>query len=129
MTTTVPAGATIALVGPTGSGKTTLPKRLLRLVDRVSGQVLLDDVDLRTVRHGGVAEVAALVPQQTFMFEDTIRDNVTLGGRHTDDEVWEALRVSQARRFVRTLPDGLDTRVGERGANLSGCLLYTSRCV
>ena len=120
VTVTVPAGATVALVGPTGSGKTTLTNLLLRLVDPDSGQVLLDDVDLRTVRHGGVAEVAALVPQQTFMFEDTIRDNVTLGGRHTDDEVWEALRVSQARRFVRTLPDGLDTRVGERGTNLSG---------
>jgi len=120
VTITVPAGATIALVGPTGSGKTTLTNLLLRLVDPDTGLVLLDDVDLRTVRHGGVAEVAALVPQQTFMFEDTIRDNVTLGARHTDDEVWEALRVAQAGRFVRTLPDGLDTRVGERGTNLSG---------
>ena len=120
VTLTVPAGATIALVGPTGSGKTTLTNLLLRLVDPDSGQVLLDEVDLRTVRQGGVSRVAALVPQQTFMFEDTIRDNVTLGGEHSDEQVWEALRVAQAHRFVSRLPDGLDTRVGERGANLSG---------
>ena len=120
VTITVPAGATIALVGPTGSGKTTLTNLLLRLVDPDSGQVLVDEVDLRTVRQGGVSRVAALVPQQTFMFEDTVRDNVTLGADHTDDEVWEALRVAQARRFVRSLPDELDTRVGERGTNLSG---------
>lgn len=120
VTITVPAGATVALVGPTGSGKTTLTNLLLRLVDPDSGQVLLDGVDLRTVRQGGVPRVAALVPQQTFMFEDTVRDNVTLGASHTDEEVWQALRVAQAERFVRRLPNDLDTRVGERGTNLSG---------
>lgn len=113
-------GTTVALVGPTGSGKTTLTNLVLRLVDPDSGQVLVDGVDLREVRQGGIPTVAALVPQQTFLFEDTVRDNVTLGARHTDEQVWEALHVAQAERFVRALPSGLDTRVGERGANLSG---------
>ncbi len=120
VTLDVPAGSTVALVGPTGSGKSTLAGLVLRLVDPDSGQVLLDGVDLRQVRRGGVAEVAALVPQQTFLFEDTVRGNVALGVEHDDAQVWEALRVAQAERFVRRLPDGLDTHVGERGANLSG---------
>ncbi|MBK8469117.1 MAG: ABC transporter ATP-binding protein [Actinomycetales bacterium] len=120
VTLTVTAGSTVALVGPTGSGKSTLTGLLLRLVDPDSGAVLLDGLDLRSVRKGGIADVAALVPQQTFMFEDTVRDNVTLGARHTDEQVWEALRIAQAERFVLHLPRGLDTMVGERGANLSG---------
>ena len=120
VTLTLTAGSTVALVGPTGSGKTTLAGLLLRLVDPDSGRVLLDDVDLRQVRRGGLAHVAALVPQQTFLFEDTVRDNVTLGQPHPDEAVWEALRVAQGERFVRRLADGLDTRVGERGTNLSG---------
>jgi ATP-binding cassette subfamily B protein len=116
----VPAGATTALVGPTGSGKSTLTNLMMRLVDPDSGAVLIDDVDLRTVRRGGIAEVAALVSQQTFMFDDTVRGNVTLGVERTDDEVWKALRVAQGETFVRHLPHGLDTRVGERGGTLSG---------
>lgn len=120
VTLTLTAGSTVALVGPTGSGKTTLAGLLLRLVDPDAGRVLLDDVDLRQVRRGGLAQVAALVPQQTFLFEDTVRDNVTLGQPHPDEAVWEALRVAQGERFVRRLADGLDTRVGERGTNLSG---------
>jgi ABC-type multidrug transport system fused ATPase/permease subunit len=120
VTLEVPAGATTALVGPTGSGKSTLTTLMMRLVDPDSGTVLLDDIDLRTVRRGGVADAAALVSQQTFMFDDTVRGNVTLGLERTDDEVWEALRVAQAETFVRRLPDGLETRVGERGGTLSG---------
>jgi len=116
----VPPGGTTALVGPTGSGKSTLTNLVLRLVDPDTGTVLLDGVDLTTVRHGGVSEVAGLVAQQTFMFDDTVRGNVTLGTEHTDDEVWAALRVAQADGFVGRLGEGLDTRVGERGATLSG---------
>lgn len=117
---TVPAGSTVALVGPTGAGKSTLVGLLVRLVDPDSGRVLLDDVDVRTLRPGGLADVAALVPQQTFMFEDSVRGNVTLGAEHDDGQVWSALRVAQAERFVRRLAHGLDTTVGEAGANLSG---------
>jgi ATP-binding cassette, subfamily B, bacterial len=120
VTIDVPAGATVALVGPTGSGKTTLTNLSLRLVDPDRGAVTVDGHDLRDVVHGGVADVATLVPQQTFMFDDTVRGNITLGADVTDDEVWTALRVAQAEAFVAGLPDGLDTRVGERGASLSG---------
>jgi ABC-type multidrug transport system fused ATPase/permease subunit len=82
--------------------------------------VLVDGVDLREVRRGGVSDVAALVAQQTFMFDDTVRDNITLGEPREDEDVWAALRLAQADGFVSRLPHGLDTRVGERGASLSG---------
>ncbi|GAA4371722.1 ABC transporter ATP-binding protein [Actinomadura verrucosospora] len=113
-------GRTIAVVGPTGSGKSTLTSLLVRLVDPEDGSVLLDGVDLRDVERGGVAATAALVPQQTFLFDDTVRGNVTLGLDVPDERVWEALRLAQAEGFVAALADGLDTRVGERGATLSG---------
>ena len=118
----VQAGSTVAVVGPTGSGKSTLATLVARLVDPARGQVLLDGVDARQVPAGGVADVVALVPQGTFVFDDTVRGNITLGdGDAGDDEpVWEALRLAQAEDFVRGLPHGLDTRVGERGASLSG---------
>ncbi|WP_449619061.1 ABC transporter ATP-binding protein [Spongisporangium articulatum] len=117
----VPAGRTVAIVGPTGSGKSTLSSLLVRLVDPADGRILLDGVDLRALRAGGVAEAAAYVPQSTFVFADTIRDNVRLGDPALDDDrVWQALDVARAARFVRALPDGLDTVVGERGATLSG---------
>jgi ABC-type multidrug transport system fused ATPase/permease subunit len=116
----IPAGATAALVGPTGSGKSTLTNLTLRLVDPDHGIVTLDGIDLRKVAKGGVPSVAALVPQQTFMFDDTVRGNVTLGADYPDDEVRWALGVAQAMSFVEELPAGLDTRVGERGTSLSG---------
>jgi ABC-type multidrug transport system fused ATPase/permease subunit len=116
----VPAGRTVAVVGPTGSGKSTLAGLLVRLVDPHSGAVLLDGVDLRTLREGEVSSQVAFVPQSTFLFDDTVRDNVTLGAPFDDAQVAEALRVAAADEFVARLPEGLDTRVGERGASLSG---------
>ncbi|MFD2092291.1 ABC transporter ATP-binding protein [Blastococcus deserti] len=116
----VPAGRTVAVVGPTGSGKSTLAGLLVRLVDPADGAVLLDGVDLRRLREGEVSGQAAFVAQGTFLFDDTVRGNVTLGAPFTDDEVWAALRVAAADEFVTALPQGLGTRVGERGATLSG---------
>ncbi|MGK5111927.1 ABC transporter ATP-binding protein [Geodermatophilus sp. CPCC 205506] len=116
----VAAGSTVAVVGPTGSGKSTLAGLLVRLVDPGSGEVLLDGVDVRALREGEVSGQAAFVPQGTFLFDDTVRGNVTLGAEFSDDEVTAALRVAAADDFVARLPDGLDTRVGERGATLSG---------
>ncbi|MFI7418295.1 ABC transporter ATP-binding protein [Nonomuraea sp. NPDC049684] len=116
----VPPGRTVALVGPTGSGKSTLVQLLVRLVDPDSGQVLLDGVDVRDLPYGAIAASAALVPQQTFLFDDTVRGNVALGLDAADEDVRAALRLAQADGFVGRLGDGLDTRVGERGASLSG---------
>ncbi|MFE0146752.1 ABC transporter ATP-binding protein [Nonomuraea sp. NPDC059007] len=116
----VAAGRTVALVGPTGSGKSTLTQLLVRLVDPGDGAVRLDGEDLRELAYGAIARSAALVPQQTFLFDDTVRGNVALGLEVTDEEVWAALRLAQADGFVARLADGLDTRVGERGTTLSG---------
>jgi ATP-binding cassette subfamily B protein len=114
------AGGTVAIVGATGAGKSTLVNLLVRLVDPTEGQVTFDGVDVRDLARGGVSQVAALVPQETFLFDDTVRGNVTLGREVADDEIWAALQLAQADRFVRALPDGLETVVGERGTVLSG---------
>ncbi|WP_308123366.1 ABC transporter ATP-binding protein [Modestobacter marinus] len=116
----VAAGRTLAVVGPTGAGKSTLAGLLVRLVDPRTGEVLLDGVDLRTLREGEVSSEVAFVAQSTFLFDDTVRDNVTLGAPYDDEQVHEALRIAAAEDFVARLPEGLDTRVGERGASLSG---------
>jgi ABC-type multidrug transport system fused ATPase/permease subunit len=116
----VAPGRTLALVGPTGAGKTTLASLLVRLVDPTAGRIRVGGEDLRALRPGAVAEVAALVPQGTFVFHDTVRGNITLGADLDDAAVWRALALARADAFVRALPAGLDTLVGERGATLSG---------
>ncbi|RJK93858.1 ABC transporter ATP-binding protein [Vallicoccus soli] len=113
-------GQVVAVVGPTGAGKSTLTNLLVRLVDPAAGEVLLDGTDARELVPGGVAARAALVPQQSFLFDDDVRGNVTLGADVPDERVWAALRLAQADGFVAALPQGLDTRVGERGSSLSG---------
>ncbi|MGI5118001.1 ABC transporter ATP-binding protein [Marinactinospora thermotolerans] len=113
-------GRTIALVGSTGAGKSTLTSLLMRLVDPDSGTVAFNGVDVRDLARGEIARVAALVPQSTFVFEDSVRDNVTLGADIDDERVWAALRLAHADSFVAALPEALDTRLGERGASLSG---------
>lgn len=117
---TVAPGRTIAVVGPTASGKSTLTALLTRLVDPQGGGVRVDGVDLRELAYGALAEAVTVVPQTAFLFDDTVRGNVTLGADVSDDDVWEALRVAQADGFVRRLAHGLDTELGERGTTLSG---------
>jgi ABC-type multidrug transport system fused ATPase/permease subunit len=116
----VQPGRTVALVGPTGAGKSTLASVLVRLLDPDTGRVAYDDVDVRELAPGALASVASLVPQSTFLFDDTVRGNITLGTDIPDEDVWAALRVAQADGFVAALPKALDTVVGERGTTLSG---------
>jgi ATP-binding cassette subfamily B protein len=120
VTFSVEPGRSLAIVGATASGKSTLTALLTRLVDPDAGRILIDGVDLRDLAHGELAEVAAVVPQNAFLFDDDVRGNVALGADVSDEEVWAALRAAQADGFVAALPHGLDTRLGERGTSLSG---------
>jgi len=116
----VEPGRTVAVVGATASGKSTLTTLMTRLVDPDAGRIIVDGVDLRDLRPGALAEAVAIVPQTAFLFDDTVRGNVTLGADLPDEEIWAALRAAQADGFVAALPDGLDTMLGERGTSLSG---------
>jgi len=117
---TVEPGRTVAVVGATASGKSTLTALLARLVDPDHGRILIDGVDLRDLDRGQLAQVEALVAQSAFLFDDDVRGNVTLGMDVSDEEVWAALRAAQADGFVAALSHGLDTKLGERGTSLSG---------
>ncbi|HEY5420405.1 MAG TPA: ABC transporter ATP-binding protein [Marmoricola sp.] len=116
----VEPGRTVALVGATASGKSTLTTLLMRLVDPDAGAIRVDGIDLRDLERGALAREAALVPQSAFLFDDTVRGNVTLGDDVPDEDIWAALRTAQADGFVAALPRGLDSRLGERGTTLSG---------
>ncbi|MEO6512651.1 MAG: ABC transporter ATP-binding protein [Nocardioides sp.] len=120
VTFAVEPGRTVAIVGATASGKSTLTTLLTRLVDPDRGVVRVDGLDLRDFGPGKLADVVSVVPQTAFLFDDTVRGNVTLGADVDDADVWEALRVAQADGFVAALPESLDTRLGERGTSLSG---------
>jgi len=120
VTFTVEPGRTVAVVGSTASGKSTLTSLMTRLVDPDRGRIRVDGVDLRDLRKGALAGSMAVVPQTAFLFDDTVRGNVTLGADIADAEVWAALRAAQADGFVAALPAGVDTKLGERGTSLSG---------
>jgi ABC-type multidrug transport system fused ATPase/permease subunit len=114
------AGTTLAVVGPTASGKTTLGLLLARLWDPDSGTIHLEGRDLRQFARSELPKEVSYVAQSAFLFDATIRENVTLDLDFDDDEIWEAIRLAGATQFVSDLPDGLDTELGERGTTLSG---------
>jgi ABC-type multidrug transport system fused ATPase/permease subunit len=117
---TVPAGATVAVVGPTGSGKTTLVMLLARLLRTQGGAVRLGGVDVADLRPGDLAGACATVFQEAFLFAASLEENVRLGLDVTPDEVAAAIGLAGAEDFVDDLPAGMATVVGERGATLSG---------
>jgi subfamily B ATP-binding cassette protein MsbA len=117
----VKAGEVLAVVGPSGAGKTTLVNLLPRFYDPTSGRVLVDGNDLREVTLQSLRSQIAIVAQDTVLFDDTVRNNIRYGRRDaTNEQVEEAARNAFADEFIRTLPSGYDTLVGERGAKLSG---------
>jgi ATP-binding cassette subfamily B protein len=116
----IPVGSRLALVGPTGAGKSTLAKLVARLYDPSEGRVLFGGVDLRDATLASLRRQVVVIPQEGFLFNGTIRDNVRLArAGATDAEVDDALRAIGAHDRFAALPDGLDTEVRERGSHLS----------
>jgi ABC-type multidrug transport system fused ATPase/permease subunit len=114
------AGTTLAVVGPTASGKTTLGLLLARLWDPDSGEIHLEGRDLRGFARSELPKEVSYVSQSAFLFDATVRENITLDLDYGDDAVGRALRLAGADDFVSELPHGLDTELGERGTTLSG---------
>lgn len=113
-------GEKIGLVGLSGSGKSTLVSLLLRLYDVTQGEILIDGVNITQYSLNSVRKIFGLVSQDIFLFNDTVRENLTTGDIHTDEEIKHALDISYAWDFVKNLPQGLETSIGDRGLRLSG---------
>ena len=117
----VPAGRTVAIVGPSGAGKSTISRVLLRFYDVTGGRVTIDGQDIREVTQASLRAALGVVPQDTVLFNDTILYNIRYGRPEASaEEVYEAARLAQIDAFIRALPDGYRTMVGERGLKLSG---------
>jgi ATP-binding cassette, subfamily B, heavy metal transporter len=117
----VPAGKTVAIVGPSGAGKSTISRLLFRFYDVTGGRIAIDGQDIRDVEQTSVRAAIGMVPQDTVLFNDTIRYNIRYGRwEATDAEVEEAARLAQIDAFIRLSPKGYETEVGERGLKLSG---------
>ncbi len=117
----IPAGQTLGIVGATGAGKSTLVKLLLRFYDVQSGRILLDGHDLRQLRLADLRRAIGFVSQDVFLFHGTVRENIAYGSFEAGfDEIVRAAKVAEADDFIRALPDGYETIVGERGQKLSG---------
>ena len=114
-------GRTVALIGHTGSGKTTLASLVPRFYDVTKGRLMIDGADVRDLRSRRSAGRSAIVAQDPFLFSATVRENIAFGvADATDEDVVRAARLAQADEFIRELPDGYDTVIGERGITLSG---------
>ncbi|HEY4031820.1 MAG TPA: ABC transporter ATP-binding protein/permease [Caulobacteraceae bacterium] len=116
-----PPGSTTGIVGTSGAGKTTLVRLALRLIDPQAGAVTLDGIDLRAVRQASLRQAVALVPQDVALFNDTLRVNLAFGRPDAgEEEIWAAADAAELGLFIRGLPEGMETKVGERGLKLSG---------
>ncbi len=118
---TIPGGSTLAVVGPSGSGKSTLAKLLLRLYDPDAGSISIDDQDIKSLTQKSVRSVMGVVPQDTVLFNETIRYNIDYGRPgSTDEQIAGAAKIAQIHEFISSHPQGYDILVGERGLKLSG---------
>jgi ATP-binding cassette subfamily B protein len=117
----VPAGKMMAIVGPTGAGKSTISRLLFRFYDVTGGQISVDGHDITQVTQDSLRQAVGVVPQDTVLFNDTIRYNIAYGRPDaTEEEIVEAAKLAQVHDFVLRMPDGYNTMVGERGLKLSG---------
>jgi ATP-binding cassette subfamily B protein len=117
----IPAGSTIAIVGSTGSGKSTLVKLLLRFYEIQAGSITIDGIDLRAIVLYDLRRAIGLVSQDVFLFHGSVRENIAYGNNQaTEEEIIEAAKMAEAHEFIMELPQGYDTVVGERGQKLSG---------
>ena len=117
---TVEPGQTVAIVGPTGAGKTTIVNLLIRFYDADAGEILIDGYDIRRMTRASLRQQVGVVPQDTFLFSGTVMENIRYGRLEaTDEEVIEAAKIANAHGFIERLPQGYQTLVGERGAVLS----------
>lgn len=115
------SGETIAIIGGTGSGKSTLINMIPRFYDVETGKILVNGIDIKKVNQVSLRDHIGFVPQKALLFTGTIRSNMQYGNESvTDDEIWKALEISQAKEFVEKLPDGLETKVEQGGSNFSG---------
>ncbi len=113
-------GELVAVVGPTGSGKTTLANLIPRFYDPANGMITLDGKNLKDVKFKSLRDQVGIVAQETFLFNDTVRANISYGGSYSQTEIEEAARRAYAHQFIVQLPNGYDTVIGERGFRLSG---------
>ena len=117
----VPKGKTVALVGQSGSGKSTIANLLTRFYDVNEGTISIDGVDIKDIEMKSLRDLMGLVTQDSILFNDTIKANISLGKPDaTDDEIIEALKIANAYEFVKDLPEGINTNVGDSGNKLSG---------
>lgn len=118
---TVPRGQTLAIVGPSGGGKTTLTNLIPRFLDVTSGSIIIDDIDIRDITIHSLRDQIAMVTQQTILFNDTVKNNITYGSLDSSmEDIEKAAIAAHAIDFIKNLPDGFDTIIGEGGARLSG---------
>ncbi len=118
---TVPAGEALAIVGPSGGGKTTLTNLIPRFLDLKEGSILIDGVDIRDVTMASLRNQIAMVTQQTILFNDTVRNNIAYGDQQApEQQLIDAAKAAHAFDFIQALPDGFETMIGEGGARLSG---------
>ena len=116
----IPAGDTVAIVGSTGSGKSTLVKLLLRFYETVGGSITVDGVDIKEINLTDLRQAIGLVSQDVFLFHGTVKENIAYGSDATEDRIIEAAKIAEADEFISRLPQGYSTIVGERGQKLSG---------